>query len=62
MARLVDNPISAIITDKDAGFLKIGGKYELWESDSGFERLIKDLRKLRKAVIANGVALGGIKN
>ena len=62
MARLATQPISAIITDKDAGFLKIGGNYELWQDDNLFLKLVSDLTKLRSAVIANGVALGGIKN
>ncbi|MBR1487127.1 MAG: hypothetical protein IJ597_07740, partial [Synergistaceae bacterium] len=62
MKALANKPVSAIITDKEAGFLKIGGSYELWLDDSLFNKIIKDLKKLRSAVIANGKALGGIKD
>ena len=62
MAKLATNPVSAIITDREAGFLKIGGNYELWTDDNLFKKVISDLKKLREAVIANGRALGGIKD
>ena len=60
MAKLATSPVSAIITDREAGFLKIGGRYELWTDDNLFKKVISDLKKLREAVIANGRALGGI--
>ena len=62
MAKLATSPVSAIITDREAGFLKIGGNYELWTDDNLFKKVISDLKKLREAVIANGRALGGIKD
>ena len=61
MAKIAVTPVSAIITDREAGFLKIGGSYELWTDDNLFKKVISDLKKLREAVIANGRALGGIK-
>ena len=61
MAKIAVTPVSAIITDREAGFLKIGGSYELWTDDALFKKVISDLKKLREAVIANGRALGGIK-
>ena len=52
--------ISVINTSKDGGLLTIGGSYELWTDDNNFKRLISDLKKYRKSVIQNGIALGGI--
>lgn len=56
------NPISIINTSKDGGVLTLGGNYELWTDDNAFKKLIADLKKLRKTVIQNGIALGGIKD
>ena len=62
MAKMANSPVCAIITDSNAGFLKIGGGYELWQDDALFKRLISDLKKLRSSVIQNGRALGAIKD
>lgn len=56
------DPISIINTSKDGGVLTLGGNYELWTDDNAFKKLIADLKKLRKTVIQNGIALGGIKD
>lgn len=61
MRNLAVKPVSAIITDGESGFLKIGGAYSLWQDDTAFNKIIRDLKRLRSAVIANGMALGGIK-
>ena len=61
MRNLAVKPVSAIITDGESGFLKIGGAYSLWQDDTAFNKIIRDLKRLRSAVIANGRALGGIK-
>lgn len=62
MATLAVNPISVITTGSDAGFLQLGGSYELWTDDKLFKKMIEDFKKLRSAVIANGRAQGGIKD
>ena len=62
MGKLAKSPVCAIITDANAGFIKLGGNYELWQDDALFKRLISDLKKLRSSVIQNGRALGGIKD
>ena len=62
MGKLAKTPVCAIITDANAGFIKLGGNYELWQDDALFKRLISDLKKLRSSVIQNGRALGGIKD
>lgn len=62
MATLAVNPISVITTGSDAGFLQLGGSYELWTDDKLFKKMIADFKKLRSAVIANGRAQGGIKD
>lgn len=62
MAKLATNPISAITTYPDCGFLQLGGSYELWTDDKLFKKMIADFKKLRNAVIANGRAQGGIKD
>lgn len=62
MATLAVNPISVITTGSDAGFLQLGGSYELWTDDKLFKKMIADFKKLRNAVIANGRAQGGIKD
>ena len=54
--------ISVINTSKDGGLLTLGGSYELWTDDGNFKKLINDLKKFRKTVIQNGIALGGIKS
>ena len=54
-------PESVIITSSDGAFLKIGGSYELWADKAGFKKIIKELMRLQPAVLANGKALGGIK-
>ena len=59
LARGVPN-ISVINTSKDGGLLTLGGSYELWTDDNNFKQLIADLKKYRKSVIQNGIALGGI--
>ena len=61
MKTLASKPVCAIITDKDAGFIKVGGDYSLWTDDALFKKILADLKKLRDAVIANGKVLGGIK-
>ena len=62
MATLATKPISTIITTFDAGYLQLGGSYKLWTDDTLFKKMIADFKKLRAAVIANGYALGGIKD
>ena len=54
-------PESVIITSSEGGYLKLGGNYQLWADDKAFRKLIKELGRLRGAVLANGKALGGIK-
>ena len=58
---LKTKPVSTIATYADAGFLQLGGSYELWTNDKLFNDMIKQFRKLRATVIQNGRALGGIK-
>ena len=53
-------PTAVINTSLQGGLLTIGGGYELWTDDNNFKQLINDLKKLRKTVIQNGIALGGI--
>ena len=53
-------PTAVINTSKDGGLLTLGGSYELWTDDNNFKQLIADLKKYRKSVIQNGIALGGI--
>ena len=59
---LKNKPISTIATYSDAGFLQLGGGYELWTNDKLFNDMIKQFKKLRDTVIQNGKALGGIKD
>ena len=53
-------PTAVINTSKDGGLLTLGGSYELWTDNNNFKQLISDLKKYRKSVIQNGIALGGI--
>ena len=62
MAKLATNPMSTIMTTSEAGFLQLGGSYELWTDDTLFKKMIADFKKLREAVIASGRAQGGIKD
>ena len=57
----MNKPQSVIITSNEGAFIKIGGSYDLWNDDSGFKKLIADLKKLRPTVLQNGKVLGGIK-
>ncbi len=59
---LKTKPVSTIATYADAGFLQLGGSYELWTNDKLFNDMIKQFKKLRATVIQNGRALGGIKD
>ena len=59
---LKTKPVSTIATYADAGFLQLGGSYELWTNDKLFNDMIKQFKKLRATVIQNGKALGGIKD
>ena len=54
-------PESVIITSPDGGYIKLGGAYQLWADDALFKKIITDLKRFREVVIANGRALGGIK-
>ena len=62
MAKLATNPMSTIMTTSEAGYLQLGGSYELWTDDTLFKKMIADFKKLREAVIASGRAQGGIKD
>ena len=62
MATLATKPISTITTTAEAGYLQLGGGYQLWTDDTLYKKMLGDFKKLRAAVIANGRALGGIKD
>lgn len=62
MATLATKPISTIMTTAEAGYLQLGGGYQLWTDDTLYKKMLGDFKKLRAAVIANGRALGGIKD
>ncbi len=53
--------VSCINTTPTGGFLTLGGSYELWTDNDNFKQFIADIKKYRKTVIQNGIALGGIK-
>ena len=50
--------MSTVVNRPDGGWLYLGGNYELWEDDAGFEKIVKELRKRRELVIAGGISYG----
>ena len=50
--------MSTVLNRPDGGWLYLGGNYELWEDDAGFEKIVKELRKRRELVIAGGISYG----
>ena len=54
-------PEAVIITSKEGAYLKLGGDWSLWNEKELFNKLKKELERLRGAVIQNGIALGGIQ-
>ena len=50
--------VSTVLNKPDGGWLCLGGDYSLWEDDAGFNKIIRDLKKLRELVIAGGISYG----
>ena len=54
--------ISEVLTGQYGVDLHIAGTYEVYQDDTKFKNLIKQLKEARKLVLSNGRAIGAIKN